>query len=130
MKPKVLLIDDDHFHTRMTALYFQRMGWAVLTAANGEEGLKIALTDKPGVIIVDYSMPLMNGYEFTVRLHTEPGAGDIPVLMLSGCEPGPEIHRLSRTDPSFLGFLAKPATFPEIEALIRKTRRSGDMPDG
>ncbi|HBE89296.1 MAG TPA: hypothetical protein DDW67_09185 [Elusimicrobia bacterium] len=122
MKPKVLLIDDDFFQIRITSRYFQKTGWTVLTAGNGEDGLKAALTDRPELVIVDYSMPLMNGYDFIIKLHSAPEARDIPVLMLSGCEPAPEIQKLTKSDSAFLGFLAKPASFIDIEKHILFSR--------
>lgn len=124
MKPKVLLIDDDFCHIRITSRYFQRTGWTVLTALNGEDGLGIALDDRPDLIIVDYSMPFMNGYDFIVKLRAEPEARGIPVLMLSGSDPEKRVLELTGHDPAFLGFLHKPASFIEIEKIIYRSRSS------
>lgn len=124
MKPKVLLIDDDFWQIRIASRYFQKTGWIVLTAGDGAEGLKIALSMYPDLVIVDYSMPLMNGYDFTIRLHAKPDARDIPVLMLSGSDPAKEVRDLAKRDSAFIGFLAKPASFVEIEKIIIRARAS------
>lgn len=124
MKPKVLLVDDDFCQIRTASRYFHKTGWTVLTALNGADGLGIALSSLPDLVIVDYSMPLMNGYDFTLRLHAEPQTRDIPVLMLSGSDPAEEVRNLAKQDAAFIGFLAKPASFMEIEKSIIRARAS------
>lgn len=124
MKPKVLIIDDDPCHIRVTSRYFEKTGWSVMMAANGKEGLELALREIPDFVIVDYSMPFMNGHDFTVKFHAVLKTRDVPVLMLSGREIPQEVSLLLKNDGAFVGFLPKPASFQEIE---RKLHSS--MPD-
>jgi DNA-binding response OmpR family regulator len=118
VKPKVLLIDDDSCHIRVASRYFVKTGWSVMRAGNGKEGLELALREIPDFVIVDYSMPLMNGHDFTVEFHAARKTRDVPVLMLSGREIPPEVTLLLKNDAAFIGFLPKPASFHEIEKRI------------
>ncbi|KAF0125209.1 MAG: response regulator receiver [Elusimicrobia bacterium] len=129
MKPKVLLIDDDFCALQVTARYFRMTGWTVRTARDGKEGLRMAFTDRPDFVIVDYMMPVLNGHDFTVRLHAGPSTREVPVLMLSGRDLTPELSALLERDSAFVGFLAKPARFSEIEEKLRKTLKIAAMTD-
>ena len=80
---KVLLIEDDKFLRKAAEATLQRHGFGVLTATNGEEGLKLAQSDAPDLILLDLIMPKMNGFEVLRRLKGEPATSRIPVVVLS-----------------------------------------------
>ena len=76
-----ILIVDDHVLNReflMTLLGYG--GYRLIEAANGAEGLKMALADKPDLVISDILMPNMDGYEFVTRMHEHPDTADVPVI--------------------------------------------------
>jgi diguanylate cyclase (GGDEF)-like protein/PAS domain S-box-containing protein len=76
-----ILIVDDHVLNReflMTLLGYG--GYRLIEAADGAEGLKIALSDKPDLVISDILMPNMDGYEFVTRMHEHPDTADVPVI--------------------------------------------------
>ncbi|OFA01224.1 EAL domain-containing protein [Duganella phyllosphaerae] len=76
-----ILIVDDHVLNReflMTLLGYG--GYRLIEAANGAEGLKMALADKPDLVISDILMPNMDGYEFVTRMHKHPDTADVPVI--------------------------------------------------
>ncbi|SHN31166.1 PAS domain S-box-containing protein/diguanylate cyclase (GGDEF) domain-containing protein [Duganella sacchari] len=76
-----ILIVDDHVLNReflMTLLSYG--GHRLLEAANGAEGLKMVLAEKPDLVISDILMPNMDGYEFVTRLHENADTADVPVI--------------------------------------------------
>jgi len=76
-----ILIVDDHVLNReflMTLLGYG--GYRLIEAADGAEGLKMALADKPDLVISDILMPNMDGYEFVTRMHDHPDTADVPVI--------------------------------------------------
>jgi CheY-like chemotaxis protein len=76
-----ILIVDDHVLNReflMTLLSYG--GHRLLEAANGAEGLKMVLAEKPDLVISDILMPNMDGYEFVTRMHAHAETADVPVI--------------------------------------------------
>ncbi|KQQ45744.1 sensory box protein/response regulator [Duganella sp. Leaf126] len=76
-----ILIVDDHVLNReflMTLLGYG--GYRLMEAANGAEGLKMALAERPDLVISDILMPNMDGYEFVTRMHEHPDTAGVPVI--------------------------------------------------
>lgn len=81
----VLLIVDDTADTRdLYSLYFRSIGFTVMTAEDGEAGIEAAATQRPDVIIMDLSMPRMDGITAIRRLKQDPRSHDIPVVLFTG----------------------------------------------
>lgn len=78
----VLLIEDDTFIREMYQLKLGKSGLNILTAADGEEGLKQA-SSKPDLILLDILLPRMHGLEVLKRLKASPETSSIPVILLS-----------------------------------------------
>ena len=79
---KVLIVDDDPFIAEMYRLRLDAEGHEVITASNGEDGLAMATTDRPGCICLDYRLPGIDGLGVLERLQSEPSTKSIPVIML------------------------------------------------
>lgn len=62
-QPKVLLVDDDRALCRMMARALETAGYEALTASTGEEGLQIFRDERPDMVVLDFAMPGMNGFE-------------------------------------------------------------------
>jgi len=80
---KVLVIDDDAVVGEMYRLALSRAGHDVTVAPDGMAGLRVAGSDRPGVIFLDIRMPRMDGIEVLRKLVADAGTRDIPVVMLS-----------------------------------------------
>jgi DNA-binding response OmpR family regulator len=80
---KILVIEDEDFLMRACKLKFEREGYLFLSARNGVEGLDVARTEKPDVILMDVMMPEMNGFDLLRVLKSESALKDIPVIILS-----------------------------------------------
>jgi two-component system phosphate regulon response regulator PhoB len=82
-KPLVLVADDDAEVAGLVAISMRRAGFNVVTAANGEQALELALEYRPAAAVLDIMMPNMNGYELVHRLKEEPETADMPIVLLS-----------------------------------------------
>lgn len=79
----VLLIDDSKFLRRMAELAISRSGHAVISAADGEEGLRLAREKKPNVVVLDIMLPKISGMELLRALKQDPHTAGIPVIVMS-----------------------------------------------
>ena len=79
----VLVIDDDEETRRRLRYALERNGWSVNEARDGLDGLEKIRVALPRLILLDLSMPVMDGFEFLRQLREEPGCGTIPVIVLS-----------------------------------------------
>jgi CheY-like chemotaxis protein len=82
--PLVLIVDDFEDNREMYAQYLRFHGYEIAEADNGQEALKQAAALHPDVIVMDLSLPGMDGWEATRRLKQEPLTRDIPVIALTG----------------------------------------------
>jgi CheY-like chemotaxis protein len=78
---KVLIIDDEEPILKMYSSALT--GHEVLTAKNGEEGLKLAQSEEPNLVLLDIIMPKMNGLDVLEKLRSNKDTASIPVLMLT-----------------------------------------------
>jgi two-component system cell cycle response regulator DivK len=83
-RPKVLLVDDYPDAREMYSEYLQFSGFDVVEAANGIEALQRAVDTAPDIILMDLSLPVMDGWEATRRLKADGRTADIPVVALTG----------------------------------------------
>jgi CheY-like chemotaxis protein len=80
---RVLVVEDDRFLRRACEAGLQGRGFTVLSAGDGEEGLRLARHETPDLILLDLLMPRMSGIEMLRTLRSEEGTSGIPVLNLS-----------------------------------------------
>jgi two-component system phosphate regulon response regulator PhoB len=86
-KQTILFVDDDTTLQQLVSIMLQRAGYQVVVAKNGQEGLNILVDLHPHLIMIDYTMPGITGYEVFRRITTEPiyaHLRQVPVIMLSG----------------------------------------------
>jgi len=82
--PRVLLVDDYRDARDMYGEYLEYSGYQVIQAANGIEALQRAIDDQPDIILMDLSLPVMDGWEATRRLKADQRTASIPVVALTG----------------------------------------------
>ena len=83
-RPRVLLVDDYSDAREMYSEYLKFSGFDVVEAANGVEALQRALDSSPDIILMDLSLPVMDGWEATRRLKQDTRTARIPVVALTG----------------------------------------------
>ena len=85
-RQRIVVIDDNANDLQVTRRFLERRGYNVAAAQSGEEGLALAAEMVPDAIVVDYRMPVMDGFEVTRRIKTDKRLQTIPVLMLTGSD--------------------------------------------
>ncbi len=80
---KILYIEDNEDNLYMLSNRLKRRGYEVISASDGESGLVLAQSERPALILMDLSLPVMDGWEATRRLKAEKGTKSIPVIALS-----------------------------------------------
>jgi CheY-like chemotaxis protein len=81
--PKLLYVEDNEMNRDMLSRRLQRRGFEVLIAVDGEQGLSMAASQKPDLILMDMSLPVVDGWEATRRLKAAPDTQAIPIIGLT-----------------------------------------------
>ena len=80
---RILLVEDNEMNRDMLSRRLTRRGFQVLLAADGEEAVALARGERPDLVLMDLSLPVLDGWEATRRLKAAPETGGIPVLALT-----------------------------------------------
>ena len=83
---KILIVDDEKLILISTRIVLESVGYNVLTAASGEEAIRSAGEEIPGLILLDIMMPGIDGWETLSRLKEDPETKDIPVIIFTARE--------------------------------------------
>jgi two-component system cell cycle response regulator DivK len=81
--PKILLVEDNEMNRDMLSRRLERKGYQILIAVDGGEGLELARSETPDLILMDMSLPVVDGWEATRRLKAAPETQGIPVIALT-----------------------------------------------
>ena len=82
--PSVLAIDDDERDLELLTTTLQRLGFEVISARSGQEGLAAVESVKVSAVVLDLLMPGMSGFDFVERFRAVPGNGDVPLIVWTG----------------------------------------------
>jgi CheY-like chemotaxis protein len=80
---RILLVEDNEMNRDMLSRRLSRRGFDVLIAENGKAGVELAASEKPDLILMDMSLPVMDGWEATRRIKANPVTSRIPVIALT-----------------------------------------------
>jgi hypothetical protein len=117
----VLVIDDDGAVRDLMSRFLGKEGFRVMTAAGGEEGLRLARELQPDVITLDVLMPGMDGWSVLAALKADASLADIPVVMLTMLDDRNLGYALGAAD-----YLTKPIDREQLVAVLGRRRR--DLP--
>jgi CheY-like chemotaxis protein len=82
--PTVLVADDQEFVRELIAELLEQAGYRVLQAGDGAEAIRMIHADRPGLVVMDVIMPVMDGLAATRKLKADPATASIPILVLTG----------------------------------------------
>jgi len=80
---KILLVEDNEMNRDMLSRRLVRSGYEVLIAAQGDQGVELARRASPDLVLMDMSLPVLDGWEATRRLKGDPATREIPVIALT-----------------------------------------------
>ena len=81
--PRILLVEDNEMNRDMLTRRLERRGFTILSAIDGAEGVKTALTEKPDLVLMDMNLPVMDGWDATRAIKADPTGAAIPVIGLT-----------------------------------------------
>ena len=117
MQDKTILIVDDEMHvTHILSFKFEQAGATVIVANDGEEAYKLACEHIPDVIITDDQMPVMSGFDMSIKLRQNSETAHIPLVMLTA-----RSHKLIASDlvnTNIRHVLPKPFSAIELLAMV------------
>ena len=116
--PLVLIVDDNLDAREMYAIYLQHEGFRSAEAADGEAAIAMARTHRPAVILMDATMPRLNGWEAAKRLKSDAATKSIPLIMLTAHAFAE--HRQRAAEVGADAFLAKPILPDALALEIRR----------
>jgi two-component system, cell cycle response regulator DivK len=117
---KILLVEDNEMNRDMLSRRLQRRGHEVLVAGNGADGVAKARAEVPGLILMDMSLPVLDGWEATRQIKADPTTSAIPIIALTA-------HAMSEDRERAISagcddYDTKPVEFPrligKIDALL------------
>ena len=114
---KILYVEDNEDNVYMLKRRLERAGFEVIVAADGEQGLAVARDQRPDLILMDLSLPVLDGWQATRRLKGAEETRTIPVIALSAhAMPG---DREEALEAGCDDYDAKPVKLPSLLAKIR-----------
>ena len=81
--PKILLVEDNDMNRDMLGRRLTRRGYEVVVALDGDQGIAMAQAEEPALILMDMSLPGLNGWDATRQLKALPATRDIPIIALT-----------------------------------------------
>jgi CheY-like chemotaxis protein len=120
VRPLVLLVDDEPDIRRMAALEIQALGYGLVVARNGEEGLDLARRFKPDLVLSDALMPRMDGREMCRLIKEDPELAEIKVVVMTSLYKGVKYENQAYKSYRVDGYLEKPVQFAKLKEALRK----------
>jgi two-component system phosphate regulon response regulator PhoB len=114
--PRVLVVDDDPAIRLVCSTNLQHDGYQVLVAANGQEGLELALDQVPDVVLLEISMPVLDGFGLAAALQADERTRELPLIFLTS-EDDPLI-KAKAFETGAHGVIAKPFEPSAVTSLI------------
>jgi two-component system cell cycle response regulator DivK len=117
-RPTVLVVED-HDDTRfMLRVILEHDGYAMLEAADGLEGVEIAIRRHPDLVLMDGTLPKLDGLSAARRMREQESLRDVPIVALSGHD-GPEFQAAARA-AGCDAYIAKPLDFAELRNTLNR----------
>ncbi len=120
---RILLAEDNEMNRDMLSRRLARYGYDVVVAENGEEAIALTSSEEPDVVLMDLTMPVLDGWEATRRLRADKATAEIPIIALTAHALKEDRQRA--LEAGCTHFLTKPVDINQLQATLRKVL-SGD----
>ncbi len=125
MKPKILVVDDEPEAVELLEFNLKQAGYAVITAADGDEAFKKAKVAQPALVVLDLMLPEIDGLEVCRLLRRDPLTARIPILMLTA--KAAEIDRVLGLELGADDYVTKPFSPRELVLRVKKILERGQQ---
>jgi len=114
--PRILLIEDNEMNRDMLSQRLKRKGYEIVLAEDGQSGVEMAQANAPDLILMDMSLPVMDGWEATRKLKANPQTRHVPIVALTAHAMAADRARAIETGCD--DYDIKPIDFPRLLAKI------------
>ena len=115
---KVLLVEDTEDNRQMMRRLLEMSGYRVVEAINGVEAVKLASEENPRIILMDLSLPLIDGLTATRRIRNLPGLSKVPIVAVSAHDTA-DFHSEALA-AGCNAYVTKPIDYPELEEVVNR----------
>ena len=123
---RVLLVEDNVDNFELVRFLLEHAGYEVLAAHNGREGLEIARRERPDLVLMDLSLPEMDGWTAARELKSDPQTAGLPLLAITAHTlPG---DRKRALDSGFDGYISKPINVSNFAQTVAAAIQNKTMP--
>ena len=123
---KILLIEDNEANRDALSRHLKRRGYEVVMAVDGQQGIAMAHSEAPAIILMDMSLPILDGWEATRQLKANPQTSSIPVIALTAHAMAGD--RAKALEAGCDDYDTKPVEFPRLLAKIQTLLDRKDAP--
>lgn len=109
---KILLVEDNEMNRDMLTRRLERKGYAVVCAVDGPQGIAMARSASPDIILMDVALGEMDGWEATAAIRSDPNTASIPIIALTAH--ALESDRLKSIEVGCVDFETKPVSLPQL----------------
>ncbi|MEK6573920.1 MAG: response regulator [Chloroflexota bacterium] len=124
-KQSILIVEDDLDLAEMLNAYFRVQGYDVLTAAWGEDAVRISQENTPDIVLLDIRLPDMDGYEVCRRIRTQRRTENLPIIFLT--ERRDRIDKLQGLELGVVDYITKPFDIQELRLRVRNALRRASL---
>jgi two-component system cell cycle response regulator DivK len=114
----VLLVEDTEDNRQMMRRLLEMSGYRVVEAINGVEAVEVAGQIRPQIILMDLSLPFIDGLAATRRIRSLPGLGNVPIVAVSAHDTA-DFHS-DALDAGCNAYITKPIDYPELEDVVNR----------
>jgi len=122
---RVLVIEDNRDNLELIRCVLERSGYEIIAAASGEEGVMLALSEKPDFILMDIDLPGIDGLEATRRIRAESADASVPIMAITSYAMRGDMEQVLAAGCN--GYFEKPVDplriMGEIQAVLRRMGR-------
>ena len=121
--PKVLLVEDNEINQTMILRRLTKLGFEVVAASDGRQGIDMASSESPDIIVLDMSLPVVDGWDVARNLKSNSATKDIPIIALSAH--AMEGDRDKALEAGCDDYDTKPVDFNRLQGKIEKLLTAG-----
>ena len=120
---KLLVVEDNEINRDMMVRRLQRRGFTIVTAVDGQQGIDMARSEKPDLVLMDMSLPVVDGWEATRQIKNDPGIKHIPVVGLTAHAMVGD--RDKALNAGCVDYATKPVDFEKLVEMINRLLAKG-----
>ncbi|MBV8070309.1 MAG: response regulator [Acidobacteriaceae bacterium] len=118
MRPCILIVEDQEDNRRIARDLLSSVGFELIEASAGDEGVRLAELYRPGLILMDVHMPVLDGYEATRRIKANPELRETPIIVVTSYALSGEETKAKEAGAD--AYVAKPYSPRELLAIVRR----------